>query len=89
MARERLQDATEELKEAAALTNTERRKRLLDQADQLGTLATGDRDPDHGRLDRHMNVLAELANAADGTASEHISEARQLVSEYRETVEGV
>jgi hypothetical protein len=58
-------------------------------ADQLRDMADADRGPDHGRLDRVMHCLREIADELDGEACEAVADARSHVRSYRETVEGV
>ena len=90
MSHELLQEASERLRQAAEATSGEDvQRRVYDQSDALATLASRDRTPDHGRLARHMNVLAELAEETDGAAHEAVVDARSKVSEFREGVEGV
>ena len=90
MVREELQRASDTLREAMELADDERiQERLYDQSDQLARLATRETGPDHGRLAKHMNALYELANELDGEAAELVTDARDSVSAYRETVEGV
>lgn len=89
MVRDELQQASDTLREASELVDEETQKRLYDQSNQLAELATRDTDPDHGRLDRHMNVLHELGSELDGEASELVQSARHSVKEYRKTVPGV
>jgi hypothetical protein len=89
MPREELKTASDTLRKAAELVDEETQKRLHEQSDQLAKLATRDADPDHGRLDRHMNALYELAGDLDGEAEELVRDARDSVKEYRKTVPGV
>lgn len=89
MPREELKTASGILREAAELVDEATQKRLHDQSDQLATLATRDADPDHGRLDRHMNALHEIAGSLDGEAADLVRSARESVKEYRKTVPGV
>ncbi|MGM0592198.1 MAG: DUF7553 family protein [Halobacteriota archaeon] len=89
MTREQLQSASDEARQAAELADGDVQQRLYDQSDQLATLASADRDPDHGRLDRHMNILAEIAGHVDDEVAERVTAARDSVSAFRETVEGV
>lgn len=89
MVRTELKDASDTLREAAELVDEETQRRLHDQSEQLAELATRDTDPDHGRLDRHMNVLHELIRELDGEAGELVQSARNSVKEYRKTVPGV
>jgi lipase chaperone LimK len=91
--RELLQRASDELREAAELAPEDATERIADQSNRLATLATADRGPDHGRLARHANALAEIAaRLDDADASEaagHVRAARDLLSEYREDLPGV
>lgn len=90
MAREKLQEASDLLRSAAESTDDEQlQQRLHGQSSQLADLATADRGPDHGRLARHMNALAEIADDADEATEGQVREARDAVSAFRETVEGV
>jgi N-acetylmuramic acid 6-phosphate (MurNAc-6-P) etherase len=89
MSRELLEEASQRLRDAAEATDGDVQQRIYDQSDALASLAASGRTPDHGRLARHMNTLAELAEATDGTAHEAVVAARETVSEFREGVEGV
>lgn len=90
MARESLERASEELRRASELVDGDVRQRLYDQSNQLANLATRDQAPDHGRLDRHMNALHQIAaDLGDGDAADRVETARESVKEYRKTVEGV
>ena len=90
MSREKLREASDTLREAMELVDDEGvQERLYDQSDQLAWLATRDQEPDHGRLAKHMNALHELAGDLDGEAAELVTAARESVSAFRETVEGV
>lgn len=90
MTREQLRTASEELRmasEGTADPNAERR--LHDQSNQFATLATADHGPDHGRLARHLNVLKEIREEAGEEVVEHIENAEEAITAYRETVDGV
>jgi len=90
MTREKLQTASEELRQAsAAAADAEAQRRLYDLSDQFATLASADDGPDHGRLARHLNTLTELRDDADAAVAAHIDAAETVITEYRETVEGV
>ena len=89
MPREELKTASDTLRKAAELVDEETQERLHEQSDQLAKLATRDADPDHGRRDRHMNALHEIAGSLDGEAEELVRSARDSVKEYRKTVPGV
>jgi hypothetical protein len=90
MVRDELQEASDELRKAGETVDAETvKERLHGQSDQLATLATRELGPDHGRLDRHMNTLSELAEQVEGEAEDHVERAREKVRQYRETVEGV
>ncbi|MFB6137915.1 MAG: hypothetical protein ABEJ42_06190 [Halobacteriaceae archaeon] len=90
MTREQLQSASASLRTAAeAVGDEEVEKRLYDQSEQLATLATADRGPDHGRLARHMRALQTLEEETGGDVAEAIADALEAVTEYRSTVSGV
>jgi hypothetical protein len=89
MAREELQAASEELRAAAVAADEGVRERIYEQSNQLASLATRDADPDHGRLDRHMHALAELADETDDEVHEHVVAARESIREFREDLPGV
>lgn len=90
MTREELQRASDSLREASeAAESDELQRRLYDHSNQLAELASADRGPDHGRLDRHLNALSEMAADAGADASAAIDDAREAITEYRKTVEGV
>jgi len=89
MAHDKLERASEELYAAAAVAaaNSKERERLERQADQFANLAeTG---TDHGRLARHENALREIKAAAGDEVSEHVEDAMDAITAYRETLDGV
>ncbi|MFC7205071.1 hypothetical protein ACFQJC_16250 [Haloferax namakaokahaiae] len=89
MTRQELQTASKLLKDAAEQTTGDVQERLYEQSDQIAKLATREEGPDHGRLDRHMNVLHDLAGKTEGDVSETVTEARSQLFEYRKSVPGV
>jgi hypothetical protein len=90
MVREQLQEAATHLTSASeGAADADASERLADLADQLEGLATGDRGPDHGRMARIQNALSDLkAEVAEGAVAD-IDAAKDAISAYRETVEGV
>lgn len=90
MANDRLQSASEELRQASvAAEDAESQRRLYDLSDQFATLASATSGPDHGRLARHLNALNELRGTATEDVTAHIDAAEEAITAYRETVEGV
>ncbi|WP_117593752.1 DUF7553 family protein [Haloprofundus halophilus] len=89
MEREPLRRASDELREASELTDGTLGERLLKQSETFADLAGRDRGPDHGRLDRHLNALREIAAQLDGEAKAHVEAASEAVTEYRSGVSGV
>jgi hypothetical protein len=89
MTREELRTASEELRAAAESARGDVRERIYEQSNQLASLATRDADPDHGRLDRHMHALSEVAEEADGEVHERVLAAREALREFREDLSGV
>ncbi|WP_415383175.1 hypothetical protein [Halosimplex sp. TS25] len=87
MTRENLATASDTLESAAdATTDDDAAERLQSLADQLDSLATRDRDPDHGRLARIENALHDLE---DTDVADQVTDAHESVVAFRETVEGV
>ena len=89
MARSELQAASDELRKASELADGDLRERLYDHSNQVAALASRDEGPDHGRLDRHMNTLYEIAGETDGDLHDHVVAAREQLKEYRRGVAGV
>jgi ABC-type transporter Mla subunit MlaD len=88
MVREQLKRASELLASAASQTD-DSSDRLADLADQLENLSEGGRGPDHGRLARFQAALDEIQPDVDDDTAATIEEARDELSDYRETLEGV
>ncbi|MFB6111093.1 MAG: hypothetical protein ABEJ35_01000 [Halobacteriaceae archaeon] len=90
MVREELRTASEILRAAAEdCADAELEERIYNQSLEFAELATADRGPDQGRLDRHRNVLRELAEAADPPVADRIETAADHLRSYREGVSGV
>lgn len=90
MVREELQEASESLRQAAEETEDEDlEERVYNQSLELAELATAERGPDQGRLDRHRHVLLEIKDAADTPVPELVEEAMEKIRSYREGVGGV
>lgn len=90
MTREELQAASEALRDAAELVDDATlEERIYDQSSQMADLATADRGPDQGRLDRHMNALRDIREDTSGDADDLVASAFEHVRAYRETVGGV
>jgi hypothetical protein len=90
MGREKLKHASELLASAASQTDDEGSSdRLTDLAGQLERLSEGGRGPDHGRLARFQAALDEIQPDVDDETAATIEEARDELSDYRETLEGV
>ncbi|WP_372910455.1 hypothetical protein [Salinigranum sp.] len=89
MSRPALEAASEELRKASELAEGDLQQRLYDHSNQVATLASREEGPDHGRLDRHMNTLYEIAGETDGALHDHVVAARDKLKEYREGVAGV
>jgi len=71
------------------VSDDETADRLGAFADRLRRMADAGRGPDHGRLDRVMYGLREIADELDGENAEAVKNARSHVRSYRETVDGV
>jgi len=89
MSREHLREASDLLSGAADRTSGESSERLEAFADQLDRMVEAGRDPDHGRLATVLLKLDDIADEAEGDVAATIQEAREHVTEFRKTVEGV
>jgi hypothetical protein len=89
MSRDALEAASEELRKASELAEGDLRERLYDHSNQVATLASRETGPDHGRLDRHMNALYEIADDTEGALHDHVVAARDQLKEYRKGVAGI
>lgn len=89
MSRDELSRASELVEQAGGNTDGEPAERLAGFADQLETLATRERGPDHGRLARILTALEEIQADVDDETAETIAEARDAITEYRKGVSGV
>jgi hypothetical protein len=89
MSREHLRTASDLLADAAHATTGEPAERLDAFADRLARMAEAERDPDHGRLATVLLKLDEIADGVDEDVAATIQEAREHVTEFRRTVEGV
>lgn len=69
--------------------DAETAERLETLTEQVRKMADADRGPDHGRLDRLMHNLREVAEDLDSDNAEEVNDALEHVRSYRETVEGV
>lgn len=89
MPRDELQRASDALRAASESADDELGERLSDQSAQIADLADAEHGPDQGRLARHLNTLRELRGESDGEVAERVEEAREALTEHRETVGGV
>ena len=90
MSRDQLHSASDHLADAADRVNDDAAaERLRDLAAQLDSLAESNRGPDHGRMARIQNALADLQEDVAGDVATTIEAANDDVAAYRETVEGV
>jgi len=89
MSREHLEQASALVADAAGRTGGEAADRLHGFADRLARMAEAERDPDHGRLATVLLKLDEIAGEVDADVAATIQEAREHVTEFRKTVEGV
>jgi len=90
MTREQLQSASQHLESAADGTaDDDAADRLADLAADLADLAEAEHGPDHGRMARLQTALSEVQSTVADDVAGTIQAARDDISSYRETVEGV
>lgn len=89
MVREKLSEASDNLREAAIEAKEEFEERLYERSDELARLAAADEGPDHGRLARITHALGDLGEDVEAETREYVQRAKEKVKEYRESVDGV
>ncbi|WP_136716282.1 DUF7553 family protein [Halorientalis salina] len=89
MVREQLQTAAQHLETATDSVDGDAAERLTELAEKLDSLATADRGPDHGSMARIQNALNDLKDDVGSDAVAAIDDAKDAISDYRSTVEGV
>ena len=89
MSRDHLRRASELLADAADRTDGDAAERLEGFVDRLDRMAEAERGPDHGRLATVLLKLDEIADEVDDDVAATIQEAREHVTEFRKTVEGI
>lgn len=89
MTHDELQTAATQAASARDATDGETADRLAELADQLDVLATGDADPDHGRLARIQRSLDDLTDDVGADVTAAIEDADDAINQFRETLEGV
>jgi hypothetical protein len=89
MSRDHLRTASELLADAASRTDGEPAARLSGFVSRLERMAEASRTPDHGKLATVLLKLDEIADDVDADVAATIQEAREHVTEFRKTVQGV
>jgi hypothetical protein len=89
MVREQLQTAAQHLETATDSVDGDAADRLTELTEKLDSLATADRGPDHGSMARIQNALNDLKDDVGSEAVAAIDDAKDAISDYRSTVEGV
>lgn len=82
--------ASEQLESAAGeAAEDETSDRLSELAVQVGDLANGEKRADHGRIARIQAAIDELQPSVSDEVAVTIDEARDELSTYRESLDGV
>lgn len=90
MTREELATASDHLESAAAATdNTAASERLSELANQLANLAESEDGADHGRIARIQAAINEVKSDVSDDVAATMTDARDELSAYRETIDGV
>lgn len=87
--REHLTTAGDLVASAADRAGGDAGERLDGLADQLHRLAERSTAPDHGRLARLLNAIEEIEGEVDDGTAGTLAEAREHITEFRKTIEGV
>jgi hypothetical protein len=90
MTESKLANASDHLESAASQTSeTDASERLADLADQVADLAANESRADHGRIARLQAALDEVQPTVDDETATTIETARDELSSFRETLDGV
>lgn len=90
MSDEKLQAASDALRQAAVdVDDAALEERIYDHSRQLANLAAGERQPDQGRIGRHVDALREIRDDVDGEVLGHVDQAIDFLQSFRESLEGV
>lgn len=87
--RQHLHEAADLVTAAASAANGDAAERLENLADEIQKAADRSHGPDHGRLARLLTALEEVKPQVDEETADTIEAARDHLTEFRKTVEGV
>lgn len=88
-ARHHLHEAADLVASAAERAGGDAAERLDDLAGQIEKAANRSHGPDHGRLARMLTALGDVKEQVDDETAATIEEARDHLTEFRKTVEGI
>ena len=84
---EQLQQARDDLEEAAKSADDDVRDDIRETTDAFADYVMGDAEPDHVLLDERLNTLRQVSQRADGNTEAKVESAIDAVEDYRETVD--
>lgn len=84
---DRLQQARDDLEEAAKSADDDVREDIRETTDAFADYVMSDTEPDHAILDERLNTLRQVSKQADGNTETKVESAIESIEDYRETVE--
>ena len=84
---DQLQQARDELEEAAKSADDDVRDDIRETTDAFADYVMGDVEPDHALLDERLNTLRQVSQRADGNTEAKVESAIDAVEDYRETID--
>lgn len=84
---DQLQQARDELEEAATSADDDVRGDIRETTDALADYVMSDTGPDHVLLDERLNTLRQVQQNADGNTEAKVESAIETIEDYRETID--
>ena len=84
---EQLQQARDDLEEAAKSADDDVRDDIRETTDAFADYVMSDTEPDHAILDERLNTLRQVSQQADGNTKDKVESAIETVEDYREQVD--
>ncbi|OVE83991.1 DUF7553 family protein [Natronolimnobius baerhuensis] len=82
-----LQQARDDLEEAAKSADDDVRDDIRETTDAFADYAMGDTKPDHAMLDERLNTLRQVSQQAEGNTERKVESAIETIEDYREQVD--
>ncbi|WP_121744242.1 DUF7553 family protein [Natronorubrum halophilum] len=84
---EQLQQARDDLEEAAKSADDDVRDDIRETAEAFADYTMSDTEPDHAILDERLNTLRQARERADGNTRDKLESAIETTEDYREGID--